>query len=417
MRWIWLVLALVACKEAEVGDLLLTPCTGFCDGGTLSDIGVLDLGVRDAGFRDVGRRDLATEDVATERCPEGALGCGCSVDFMNGPGNCVDVGAVCQVWGDGFTPDRGTCVVPCDPESPGRGCFDTFVGGQTSRPAGLCREFCVEDEANPDQRCVFSAESGEQLVGCPVGETCVVGRNFEPYAGYCVAACHTDADCPRERPYCNPNLQPDRPRSGICSDARRTVGHRCSTIDPTRACDTSAQMPYQGELISRIYCIALVSEEGHCFEIGISGQNNCVTRGESLPCIFGGFRLPEFCLCSDDCSAFPNDCRGRSLSGSGQNCTGEVFLGNTEISFCLDVDSPPIPEWDFNPRGQGCDNEDDRWRCELGTHCVPVGNDGRSGCLRGCNADAPSPEAAGCVDGRICERINPNNMSPNGYCR
>lgn len=430
------VLALSGCGGGDGGNDDGGVKDGGADTGPPPDV-VPDAGPLDTGPVDAGREDTGPRDTGPGLCDNDLLGCPCVPDDMMPQGSCLAAEHVCIQWSDPGAPVVATCVRPCTAEMNGdMECMGELVAGKMNRPASLCRSgTCREEEVMDGDDCVAAAPGGERLSGCRPASLCIFGLSDSQYTGSCGRRCATGADCAAPNPICNPLVLNSTVTPGICSDKLRGLGSMCRSSDITGICDTRAQFSDGG---SKLFCFEIFTPEGtgQCFEVcDVRNPVNerCIASVDATRdpvCKTGLFQSPDFGLCSDECSVFPENCAAPGSEALGQNCTGDIgFQGleGVDFSWCLDVVPPVIREWDFEPANLvDCGaNEGDQFRCEHGSFCLPLGGGTPlSGCIRGCNALAGTtttgPQLSGCqlttVSATTCESLEIMMIPEGGIC-
>ncbi len=423
-------LALVGCSSDEGEDSGTTPR----DGGVVADTGIVetDSGVPAAGRPDMGRPDTGPVGI----CPPNTLGCDCTPDAMGGPGTCASPDHACVQWSAEDEPLLATCVKPCDFAMNGdTECANEFTAGRMNRPANVCRGLCVEQEVADGQDCNRGAVRGERLSGCAAGSLCITGINETAYIGSCGRPCADNGDCAAPNPVCNPNILSSTVTPGICSARRLGAGSICRPADITGQCDSTNTFPFGTPVqnVPSLNCFSIffgTEPLGHCYEISattVPEATRCSASSDNVlerECMTGLFQNPAICLCSDNCEGFPNNCPGMGSESNGQNCTGDIqFNGRPEdefYSWCLDVISPVIPEWDWATNPQPCDQaESDAYRCERGTLCLAV-QQGVTACVRACDATATGTAAVTCTGATrtatVCTSLGIEGLEEAGVC-
>jgi hypothetical protein len=340
---------------------------------------------------------VATDDVECRRDEEG---CECTHDPAVLVGSCLDPRNVCFLWplAPNVASDVATCVRRCP--NGDADCADSIVGP-------YCRSgICMAAESGPGEVCEFSRRHGEVMAGCAPPARCFVGAFEDPHRGSCGQPCtaspqNPSGGCTGARPYCNPE---GILGGGVCSDRPRAIGGTCHRFDITRGCDTAATQ--------QVACLAIPPagpDSAIAFETA-SDFGICValcdpTRANACPALMTDPSSRALCaaldpadptsgICHDGCDLFPNECTGAG-GGNGASCSTiiETATGDT-VQFCVEVQAPVIPAWDFLSAPESCLTELGRpLHCEAGTYCANFA-EGPS-CVRTCDASLPAG-ADGC---------------------
>jgi hypothetical protein len=227
----------------------------------------------------------------------------------------------------------------------------------------------------------------------------------------CGRRCATDGECTGTAPTCTPGVfsssvaaaasGPASGPSGACTVRRAEKGARCSMRSIIGACDVSVS--------PNLICTDLGLENGDnmdpmnkygvCAEICDMVDQVCRLApdpGHRPTCQFGFFNDPMLGVCSDKCSAFPDDCTGPGSApqagdmARGSRCVPFVGGGTLDApdqSFCVDVEQhgPLLSAYDFHTQpATSCDRN---WiACPDETICVAMASSGVSVCVYGCSA-------------------------------
>jgi hypothetical protein len=348
------------------------------------------------------------------QCPSNTLGCPCEVPAGAGnAGTCESSDDLCLIWNE--AEGIATCVRVCTQDQE---CQGATVAGNPARPASLCRNgLCVESSAAEGEACRVSAFTGEPTSACDDNVGCFFGLTDAPLVGSCGRACANDTACVNPaKPYCNlrtmpllaPNVVLPVPMKNfvlseifgnpgtveslsVCSDRPRPVGSFCRLEDVTAQCDGPS-------ICSSIGLTELGT--GHCLEWcdpTESEGTRCQGRPNSpSPSFCGlGFFLngegapdPTIGVCHEDCTIYPDSCKGEGSEGRGLRCSNIVFGGAAIYSWCWDVREPLIREYPFQGTSSSfrCDlGGGDVFRCPDNTTCFPLLSTGGSVCVRGCD--------------------------------
>lgn len=421
------------------------------DGGPSgTDGGVPDAGRPDSGPRDGGARDGGPRDAGPPRpCSgTGQEGCACNPDLSCAP----DLACVEWTEFDTGNPTR-SCVRPCsDDQACGAStagntlCRDFVVGDDPTdmlQATAVVMRLCARADAPRAQTCVGARTNNRTMTGCGADLTCVTPNTTTSREdeGVCAELClPTAADpsggCSALTPHCNPRsvranvvtAGGELVQLGVCATRPIRQGERCSTSDPARACDQSAQTVQAGNFQACIAFPDLPPDEGICVEVCPRGGTCTLVEPGLGPATCTPYvdeaTDPQFALCSQACSSFPDTCGGAGAAGAGRFCSSIwAFAQGFPLAFCMDRATPALTAAVVPPSGMlpapgsvddcrpGVQSDGAFYRCPEGTSCFTLqeGSPNIGACLRGCDPMSPmnSCGAGTCVQ---------NNTVGGGLC-
>jgi hypothetical protein len=396
------------------------------DGGpSVGDGGRPDSGRPDGGARDGGPRDAGPPRPCSGT---GQEGCGCNPDL-----SCA-LGLACVEWTafDTGNPTR-SCVRPCADD---RACAASTAGNAVCRafvvgddptdmlPAtSVVMSLCASADAARAQTCIGARTNNRTMTGCGADLTCVTpntatNRDDE---GVCAELClPTAADpsggCRAPTPHCNPSGVRASAVStggalvpyGVCATRPIRQGERCSLSDPARGCDQSALTVLPDNLHACINFPDLPADEGICVEVCRRGGACALVEPGLGPATCTPYideaSDPEFALCAQACSSFPDTCGGAGATGAGRFCSAIwAFDQAFPLAFCMDRATPTLMAAQVPASGvlpapgsvddcrPGVQSEGAFYRCPEGTSCFTLqeGSPNIGACLRGCDPMSP----------------------------
>ncbi len=287
------------------------------------------------------------------------------------------------------------CLRQCMADADCTGVGTTCAGG-----------VCVETVAQEGEIARLSKLGGNALSGCATDLVSLPGGaglfDLEDDERSCVRPCSAaGTECTDSRfPHCNVGILTSTATPGICTSARRTVGSPCSLRNGTESCSFDSMTEGSMFCIDPFGILDMgPASSGHCVQICSSMDTTC--RNAHQPsltgsCVTGLFTNPDVGLCSDGCSAYPNNCANAScrhmLGSDWMNMGGTQaqLIDNPALSWCLEPTATTLAEWDpasgsAPDSTQNCEGKANQ--CPAGTYCQGVAQ-GVGGCVVGCNSTA-----------------------------
>jgi hypothetical protein len=205
-------------------------------------------------------------------------------------------------------------------------------------------------------------------------------------------------------------------KKGLCTLRKAGKGAKCSEIRGTEICDTSQSQAFVCLDIGfndadNMAVVNMNEKYGVCLEICDTMVMTCAAKADTAhtgTCKFGFFTSPTLGLCSDSCSAFPNNCIGHgSTAPAGEMARGAScfqFRGMNgtvdmpEESLCLDVDQTgtlftPFTNLASMPPAVGCSTN--AISCPVNTTCIGLDQQMHTGCVYGCNTTTATSGCSG----------------------
>ncbi len=423
-----LLVSLVACSEpgavpADSSPDAETPFEAAPDAGA-GDTGVIPPDKKDAATTDAGPPrdgglvidDAGAADAGMSPCPDGDEGCLCGLG-----GACNNPGLVCLDSSGGLVAPQDRlflCVRTCTSDDD---CSTSPVGNTLCRPVFGGSTGCVSRDVGEGELADISRLRQVPMTGCEpglIGIPPFVGLLIETDQVSCGRPCDPNTPsgpnaCAPAFPYCNPGILNSQTTPGLCMARRAGPGDTCSRSSVIGLCDRSATdslvcvgIPYS---IDDPADPSANKDPGMCMETCDLSAPDCSASDDpgAGPAVCRQINManPTGGVCSNECSWFPSECARPGAFGAGSTCTRElVFEMGYPLTFCFNVMTPPIAEWDFtNPPLEPCLTATGaESRCEAGTVC---GDDGSGGvCVRTCTSSL-TPSG--------CEATSANNHTCN----
>lgn len=401
-----LVFVLAVCLTASCGDSA-DELGDPVDGGVQGDV-VISNG-RDGGPDDAPDNGIIPPPGAGEgeRCRSTSPACADGLTCLNlSPIEAEDPVVVCLAQCRINADCSGSTLDP-----PAETCDPSF---------GVCVQELVPEGGVAD---LFRETDDQILKGCEFGAQPYVGAQFGLALDSefsCVRPCASNDDCStRGIETCNVNRGLLNSQfTGLCARGPGLAGAACSSRDATRSCtldfdnrglvfclDSFRQSFNQGPGagICTAFCGDIDNDDATPLEACRPQR-----EGEAAPrCQTGNFNNPDFGVCSDDCSAFPNSC-----SGGATACFPFPGFEVPELARCLEVETattsplpvydpsrllrttpmPPTPEDDCSGRENECPRDS---FCVILDQDITTGDPTLGGCMYGCSPDA-APAESGC---------------------
>ena len=326
-------------------------------------------------------------------------------------------------------------------------------------PATICGAFgyCVQELASEGAIANFVLdEEGEFLSDCEAGTELFRGLQVEleddEFA--CIRRCQSDSECTTPGiEVCNVNtgilVDPMGQVSfpGVCSRFGGLSGQPCSARDATRAC--SLDVENRGLLLcADFFDQAFNQPTSICTQLCGDTDGDpateavgCLAQAENLPvprCALGGFVNPNLGICSDNCTAFPNNCAHPAPSGGGggNSCfpiDGPLAAPSTALCLATETSTTVLPIYNVNglfenpslppTSAENCAGRENQ--CPADSFCWVLRTESDrpsiAGCVYGCDP-SQTPASGGCEGRRVgsstvaptCTLVNSDDIF--GFC-
>jgi hypothetical protein len=351
-------------------------------------------------------------------------------------GSCIDPTNVCVTWSpQGATAPVSTCVRPCEiamdcaNSAVGQVCGGVFaVRDNTARI--IAQKACVSGTVGEGETANVSlSHAPTAMTGCAddfVPIPWFFGSalfELDDDQGSCARPCGADDDCnvPNAKgTKCVGGIFNSTVTPGLCQTRFAGKGARCSSTSAIEMCNTSSVAPGAANGSQNYICIDFGLNDtentngqvyGACFEV-CRATADCETRADNamhaIACETGVFNDPTLGLCDDNCNSFPDDCPGMGSPPKvgaelrGMTCqTLANQAGTIDLGFCIDVSqtlNPLLTPFDFQMGTipQECDM--DPLGCPDRAICLQVDQQGRTGCVYGCDSSTTAPGLNGCAN-------------------
>jgi hypothetical protein len=293
-------------------------------------------------------------------------------------------------------------------------CVTSPVGNLLCRAVFGGSRGCVSAEVGEGELADISRLREVPMTGCTPGTIGIppfVGLRLETDQVSCGRPCDPNGnDCTPAFPYCNPGLLNSQATPGLCMARRARPGDTCSRSSVVGLCDRSET--------TRVSCVGIpysiddpadpsaVKDPGMCMQSCDLATPDCAATDDPgvgpAACRQVNMTDTMIGVCSNDCTRFPSECEREGAFGAGSSCTRELFFEmGYPLSFCFNVMTPPIAEWDFvdAPLERCLTTTGAASRCEAGTLCA---DDGMGGvCIRGCSVTG-APTGCESSDNPVC---------------
>jgi hypothetical protein len=428
-------LTLAACSSSSGGDTGGVPKDGGGTGGDggpgdgASDGSATDGGRTDSGARRDGSvgdggpgMDAMAPDTGVDPMMN-AEGHSCTPG-MTAQGSCTEMMDNCVTWTPAnATTQVSTCIRPCMADMDCMGSPVGNVCGNIAFNLGnftdikACVSAAINTEGSVGTASLLHTDAQGMpipMTGCAEGLTAMLKGfgslllDLEDDQFSCVKRCAMDVDCGTGAPVCTGGVYTSTlaaaTKQGICTKRKAGKGARCSERKGTEICDTSVSTGF--------VCLDLGSYDadnmaamaqgdlyGVCLEI-CDMMFPCTARADANltpACKFGFFTSPTLGLCSDGCSAFPDNCMGNGSPPAmgdmarGASCVQFRGMGTVDMpdqSLCLDVDQSgtlftaltdfmQLPAVNCDTNAASCPDK---------TVCIGLGDPQQhTACVYGCN--------------------------------